>query len=72
MRVLLAAGLVLGLVISWFITRMISRPLDEAATTMRDIASGDGDLTKTLKRKAMTKSAIWQTVSLHSSEKSGS
>ena len=49
---LLSAGLVLGLVISWFIARMISRPLEEAATTMQDIASGNGDLTKTLNKNS--------------------
>ena len=50
--ILLAAGLMLGLAISWTIARMISRPLEEAATTMRAIASGNGDLTKTLKKNS--------------------
>ena len=50
--ILLCAGLLLGVAISWIIARRISRPLEEAATTMRDIASGEGDLTKMLKRES--------------------
>jgi len=47
---LMLTGLLLGLAISWFISRMISRPLQQAAETMRDIASGQGDLTKRLQK----------------------
>ncbi|MCB1762214.1 MAG: HAMP domain-containing protein [Gammaproteobacteria bacterium] len=48
--ILLGVGLVLGLVISWFVAKTISRPLEQAAGTMRNIASGEGDLTKTLNK----------------------
>jgi len=38
----------LGLVASWLLGRSISRPLKQLADRMREIASGDGDLTQRL------------------------
>lgn len=43
--VLLAAGLLLGLLTAWTISRSITRPLNRTVTAMRDIAEGEGDLT---------------------------
>ncbi|MFB9868683.1 methyl-accepting chemotaxis protein [Vreelandella sulfidaeris] len=37
-----------GLLVSWLLGTSISRPLRELANSMRDIASGEGDLTKRL------------------------
>ena len=45
---LLGIGLSLGLLVAWFIARVISRPVRHAAETMQDIASGEGDLTRKL------------------------
>ncbi len=49
---LLAFGLIAGLLISWLIARAICRPILEASNTMQDIASGDGDLMRSLERKS--------------------
>ncbi|MEW8493371.1 MAG: methyl-accepting chemotaxis protein [Candidatus Thiodiazotropha taylori] len=41
-------GLTLGIAISWFIAKSISKPIMETATTMQNIADGDGNLMITL------------------------
>jgi len=41
-----------GLLGAWLITRSITRPLNAAVTAMRDIAEGEGDLTKRLEIKS--------------------
>jgi methyl-accepting chemotaxis protein len=43
-------GLILGILISWFIARNISLPVRTAAETMEDIARGEGDLTRKLSK----------------------
>jgi len=50
---LMLAGLLLvvGLMIAAFLTRGIVKPLCDTVATMRDIAQGDGDLTKKLDEK---------------------
>lgn len=48
---LLAFGLVVGLLISWLITRLIFNPIQDAVNTMQDIANGDGDLMRQLDKK---------------------
>ena len=45
---LLAAGIVAGLLLSWFMTRMIVTPIRTAAAAMEDIAQGEGDLSRRL------------------------
>ncbi|QFY90781.1 CZB domain-containing protein [Magnetovirga frankeli] len=45
---LLGLTLALGLVVAWFIGRIVSGPIRLAADTMIDISSGEGDLTRTL------------------------
>jgi len=45
---LLIAGLVIGIILAWFIGNLIGTPISRIALTMRDIAEGDGDLTKRL------------------------
>ena len=49
--ILLVVGLLAGLLVSWGITAMITRPLQAAAHAMHDIAAGDGDLTQRLNAK---------------------
>ncbi len=49
--VLLVAGLLLGLAGAWLTSRMITRPLNAAVLAMRDIAEGEGDLTRRLEAK---------------------
>ncbi|MEJ2593425.1 MAG: methyl-accepting chemotaxis protein, partial [Candidatus Thiodiazotropha sp.] len=49
---LLAIGLIFGLIISWLIARVIADPIIQAADTMQDIASGDGDLMRSLDKKS--------------------
>lgn len=46
--VLLGMGLVLGMLLAWFMGRIIAKPLQEIATAMDDIAAGEGDLTSRL------------------------
>lgn len=48
---LLLFGLMIGLSISWLTTRLIYNPILEAVKTMQDIANGDGDLMKRLKKR---------------------
>ncbi|MEJ2061513.1 MAG: methyl-accepting chemotaxis protein, partial [Gammaproteobacteria bacterium] len=43
--VLLAIGLALGVLVAWFMSRAITRPLNATVAALRDIAEGDGDLT---------------------------
>jgi methyl-accepting chemotaxis protein len=45
---LLGVTLLLGLFIAWFISHVVSDPIRQAAHTMRDISSGEGDLSRTL------------------------
>lgn len=52
---LLIAGLGLGA--SWFVGSSIARPLRQLADRMRDIASGDGDLTQRLPVKGRNETA---------------
>jgi methyl-accepting chemotaxis protein len=46
--ILLLLGLSLGIGAAWFISLSISRNLNAAVTAMRDVAEGEGDLTKRL------------------------
>lgn len=48
MLLLLVAGVGVGFVVSWLITRTISSPLKHTAAVMQDIARGEGDLTRRL------------------------
>lgn len=45
---LLVIGLIFGVVAAWLISSMISKNLNVAVNAMRDVAEGDGDLTKRL------------------------
>ncbi len=45
---ILAAGLFLGALLMWGITRSVTRPLIAATDMLRDIAEGEGDLTQRL------------------------
>ena len=45
---LLLAGMVIGLLIAWLISSAISRKLNAVVEAMKEIASGDGDLTREL------------------------
>ncbi|MCB1775013.1 MAG: methyl-accepting chemotaxis protein [Gammaproteobacteria bacterium] len=45
---LLGGGLLLGIVVAWLISSGISRKLNAAVGAMREIANGDGDLTREL------------------------
>ncbi|MCU7804422.1 MAG: CZB domain-containing protein [Candidatus Thiodiazotropha sp. (ex Lucinoma borealis)] len=49
---LLVFGLLFGLLISWLITRVINKPIIDAANTMQDIASGDGNLMMSLDKNS--------------------
>ncbi len=49
---LLAFGVTVGLLISWLMARAISQPIITAVDCMQDIASGDGDLTRSLEKKS--------------------
>ncbi len=49
--------IMLGLVVSWLLGRSLSRPLKRLAERMREIASGDGDLTQRLPVKGRNESA---------------
>ncbi|AOV15879.1 hypothetical protein BJI67_01260 [Acidihalobacter aeolianus] len=50
--VLLAIGLLLGLVTAWAISRSITRPLNRTVTAMRDIAEGEGNLTARIEARS--------------------
>ncbi|WP_251976160.1 methyl-accepting chemotaxis protein [Salinicola avicenniae] len=57
---MLAVGLgvvVLGLIVSWLLGGSLSRPLRHLANRMREIASGDGDLTRRLPVKGRNETA---------------
>jgi len=45
---LLSGGMLLGIVVAWMISNSISRKLNAAVDAMREIADGDGDLTREL------------------------
>lgn len=45
---MLAAGLVLGILLAWAVSFMITCPLSNAVNAMKDISEGDGDLTSRL------------------------
>lgn len=45
---LLIAGLVLGVLLAWVSSKLITQPLDLVVATMDDIATGEGDLTQRL------------------------
>lgn len=47
-NILLVVGLLVGGLITWLMTLVISSPLKLAADAMNDIANGDGDLTRRL------------------------
>ncbi len=49
--ILLIIGLILGIVAAWLISSMISKNLNTAVKAMRDVAEGEGDLTKRLEVK---------------------
>ena len=49
--ILLFIGLTLGIIAAWLISAMISKNLNAAVEAMRDVAEGEGDLTKRLKVK---------------------
>ena len=44
----LAIGILTGIVMAWVIGRNITRPVNDAVAGLRDIAEGEGDLTKRL------------------------
>jgi methyl-accepting chemotaxis protein len=46
--IFLVAGLLLGALFAWLITRSVNRPLTHIVHAMNDIAEGEGDLTKRL------------------------
>ena len=46
--VLLVVGMALGVLVAWLVGRAISQKLNAAVEAMREIASGDGDLTREL------------------------
>ncbi len=46
--VILAIGILMGIVMAWVIGRNITRPVNDAVDGLRDIAEGEGDLTKRL------------------------
>jgi methyl-accepting chemotaxis protein len=46
--ILLAVGLIIGILLAWFTGRVIANPLCKAARAMNDIAEGEGDLTQRL------------------------
>jgi methyl-accepting chemotaxis protein len=48
---LLVFALGIGLLISWMTTHLIYNPILDAVTTMQDIANGNGDLMKRLKKR---------------------
>lgn len=45
---LLVVGLLVGILVAWLTTRIITRPLKIAVAAMKDIAEGEGDLTQRL------------------------
>lgn len=45
---MLVAGLVLGILLAWAVSFMITCPLSNAVNAMKDISEGDGDLTSRL------------------------
>ena len=45
---LLIAGVVVGVLLAWLMTRMIVTPIRAVASAMEDIADGDGDLSRRL------------------------
>ena len=45
-NVVSAIAIIIGLVAAWFITRMIVTPIGKMVTMLKDIAEGEGDLTK--------------------------
>ena len=45
---ILAIGILMGVVMAWVIGRNITRPVNDAVAGLRDIAEGEGDLTKRL------------------------
>ena len=49
--ILLVFGVTVGLLISWLMSRAISRPIITAADCMQDISHGEGDLMRTLDKK---------------------
>ncbi|MCW8931844.1 MAG: methyl-accepting chemotaxis protein [Gammaproteobacteria bacterium] len=49
--ILLIIGLSLGVIAAWMISRMITKNLNTAVEAMRDVAEGEGDLTKRLEVK---------------------
>ncbi len=46
--ILLIAGIGVGIILSWLMTRMIVTPIRTVAAAMEDIAEGDGDLSRRL------------------------
>lgn len=48
----IGAGIVIGLGLTWFISMAIVNPINAAITSLRDIAEGEGDLTKRLPAKS--------------------
>jgi len=44
----LTAGVLVGIIISFFMTRMMSLPINAAVSAMEDLADGEGDLTQRL------------------------
>ncbi len=49
--ILMIIGAVVGLAGAWFMSLIITRPINEAADAMDDIADGEGDLTRRLQVK---------------------
>ncbi len=47
-RILLVIGLVLASVIAWYVSKLITVPLNRMLAMLKDIAEGEGDLTKKL------------------------
>ena len=45
-------GVSVGVLLAWFISRMITRPVNAMVDGLKDIAQGDGDLTKRLEEGA--------------------
>ena len=45
---ILVIGILIGIALAWVIGRSITRPVNEAVKGLRDIAEGEGDLTKRL------------------------
>jgi len=49
--ILLIIGLILGIIAAWLISTIISKNLNTAVKAMRDVAEGEGDLTRRLEVK---------------------